>query len=261
MKILRRFRYYFLEENNFRKYTLYAIGEVILIVIGILIALQLNNLNEGKIYREREGIYLSEYLNDLSVCKNDLQRTINRTNVHYTYADTLLKLIHSRKSDVDLTEVSKHLINCYHWSTFEGSDGTVTEILNGGNLHLIRNSEIRSSIASWDFSMKDMKSFEVVLKELVQDYYSFLLDYLDIEVADHPDYDPMTDLNRDTLFIYYTQTITQPKWIHLFSQLRFINMVNDIRGRQKHLNGIYLKKEKEIDSLIETVRLELQDFN
>ena len=105
MKILRRFRFYFLEENKFRKYALYAIGEVILIVIGILIALQLNNLNENKIDRERERIYLEEYLNDLVICKTDLQRTIKRTNENYISIDNLLNAIQNEELDFDRANV------------------------------------------------------------------------------------------------------------------------------------------------------------
>ncbi|MET6991789.1 hypothetical protein ABXZ36_14155 [Sediminicola arcticus] len=46
IKLFRRIRQNLLTENKFNKYLLYAIGEIVLVVIGILIALQINNLNE-----------------------------------------------------------------------------------------------------------------------------------------------------------------------------------------------------------------------
>ena len=46
IKFFRKIRQKLLTENKFSKYLLYAIGEIMLVVIGILIALQLNNLNE-----------------------------------------------------------------------------------------------------------------------------------------------------------------------------------------------------------------------
>ena len=48
-----------LTENKFSKYLLYAIGEIVLVVIGILIALQVNNLNEVEKVKDKEVIYLN----------------------------------------------------------------------------------------------------------------------------------------------------------------------------------------------------------
>lgn len=48
IKFFRNIRQHLLSENTFSTYLLYAIGEIILVVIGILIALQINNWNEGR---------------------------------------------------------------------------------------------------------------------------------------------------------------------------------------------------------------------
>ena len=48
LKFFRRIRQQLLTQNKLSKYLLYAIGEIILVVIGILIALQINNWNEGR---------------------------------------------------------------------------------------------------------------------------------------------------------------------------------------------------------------------
>ncbi len=48
IKFFRKIRQQLLTENRFTKYSLYAIGEVFLVVIGILIALQINNWNESR---------------------------------------------------------------------------------------------------------------------------------------------------------------------------------------------------------------------
>lgn len=47
IKFFRKIRQRMFTENKFGKYLIYAIGEIILVVIGILIALQINNWNEG----------------------------------------------------------------------------------------------------------------------------------------------------------------------------------------------------------------------
>ena len=55
-----------LTENKFSKYLLYAIGEVILVVIGILIALQINNWNEKRTEAKKAKDYLYEFQKDLA---------------------------------------------------------------------------------------------------------------------------------------------------------------------------------------------------
>lgn len=60
-RFLRRLRQKLIEEDKIRKYTLYAIGEVVLVVIGILIALQINNWNDRKKQHQTD----IEFLNNL----------------------------------------------------------------------------------------------------------------------------------------------------------------------------------------------------
>ena len=61
IKFFRRIRQQLLTENNLAKYLLYAIGEIILVVIGILIALQINNWNTSKIESKNKEIDLYQF--------------------------------------------------------------------------------------------------------------------------------------------------------------------------------------------------------
>ena len=69
IKFFRHIRQKLLSENKFYKYLLYAIGEIVLVVIGILIALSINNWNELKKERQLEVNTLKEirnsFINDL----------------------------------------------------------------------------------------------------------------------------------------------------------------------------------------------------
>jgi hypothetical protein len=47
------------------KYTKYAIGEIVLVVIGILIALQINNWNEKRVIKENINLYLGNLIQDM----------------------------------------------------------------------------------------------------------------------------------------------------------------------------------------------------
>ncbi|WNH13212.1 DUF6090 family protein [Thalassobellus suaedae] len=70
IKFFRKIRQKMLTENKFSKYLLYAIGEIVLVVIGILIALQINNWNEKQKLAEKTQEYYGQLLDDL---KSDIK--------------------------------------------------------------------------------------------------------------------------------------------------------------------------------------------
>lgn len=65
LRFFRQIRQRLLTENRFSKYLLYAIGEIALVVIGILIALQINNWNEGRKYQLQEKEILKELVKNI----------------------------------------------------------------------------------------------------------------------------------------------------------------------------------------------------
>jgi len=73
IKFFRKIRQRLLTENKFSKYLLYAIGEVVLVVIGILIALSLNNNSENKKLVVQEIKILKEIKSELSVAIKDVK--------------------------------------------------------------------------------------------------------------------------------------------------------------------------------------------
>jgi sensor domain CHASE-containing protein len=67
IKFFRRIRQQLLTENKFSKYLLYAVGEIVLVVIGILIALNINDRNEQRITEEKERFALEEIQSDIEL--------------------------------------------------------------------------------------------------------------------------------------------------------------------------------------------------
>ena len=66
IKFFRNIRQNLLNEGKTTKYLKYAIGEIVLVVIGILIALQINNWNINRLNIEKENRYLNEIKNNLN---------------------------------------------------------------------------------------------------------------------------------------------------------------------------------------------------
>ena len=76
IKFFRRIRQNLLSEGKTGKYLKYAIGEVLLVVIGILIALQINNSNELRKANEEEAILLSDLKEDFIATRLNFLETI-----------------------------------------------------------------------------------------------------------------------------------------------------------------------------------------
>ena len=65
IKFFRKIRQHLLMQNKTGKYFKYAIGEIVLVVIGILIALQINNWNENRLKNKSVKTYLNNLIQDL----------------------------------------------------------------------------------------------------------------------------------------------------------------------------------------------------
>ncbi len=80
LHFFRKIRWRLAQDNQFFKYSKYAIGEIVLVVIGILIALQINNWNEERKERKQERKILNELLTSLEQNYNMmLSDSINRS--------------------------------------------------------------------------------------------------------------------------------------------------------------------------------------
>ena len=88
-----------MENRKTGKYYKYAIGEIILVVIGILIALQINNWNEGNKAKEKEREVLLEIVSDLEYSLNDLDKVVNTQN------NNLTKNINSLKNLINVLQI------------------------------------------------------------------------------------------------------------------------------------------------------------
>ena len=98
IKFFRKIRQRLLSENKFSKYLLYAIGEVVLVVIGILIALNLNTNSENKKLVVQEIKILKEIKNELFVALNDVKEDIEGYKRNLTSAKIIYNSILHKES-------------------------------------------------------------------------------------------------------------------------------------------------------------------
>jgi len=145
-----------IKENKVSKYLLYAIGEIILVVIGILIALQINNTNELEKQRSKELHYLENIKTDLYLNIDGLNSFIATRTKAIESANIVLEHFEG-KPLTDLSSFNEHTFNIYTSRMFFQNNNTFQELLNSGNLALISNDSIKTILLNMELLSKKMK--------------------------------------------------------------------------------------------------------
>ena len=102
IKFFRKIRYGLMEKNKTGKYLKYAIGEIVLVVVGILIALSINNWNSKQIERREEITSYKNIKRQLKDDKNAISGIINYNNLYYKqyeYANQIIEQNEQSKID------------------------------------------------------------------------------------------------------------------------------------------------------------------
>ncbi len=149
-----------IKENKVSKYILYAIGEIILVVIGILIALSINNWNENEKSRVSEKLLLINLKEEFNFNLNQLKQTKNRID---NSTDQLVKLINlfGTKTDTISIDYLNELINDGLWGpTLDSNQDVFNSIYDNGKMDLVSNPELRRMLLSWGSQVKDFELAE-----------------------------------------------------------------------------------------------------
>ena len=156
IKFFRKIRQTMIKENKVSKYVLYAIGEIILVVIGILIALQINNNNEIRKAREKELHYLSNIKSDLNLNIKEIESYIITRSTQIESANKAIEYFEG-KPLTNLDDFNKDIVNIYTWRKFYQINNTFQELTNSGNLALISNDSIKNTLLNLESLYKKLK--------------------------------------------------------------------------------------------------------
>ena len=160
IKFFRKIRYDLMETGKTGKYFKYAIGEIILVVIGILIALSINNWNENRKETNYEQKILKELKSDFSYNKSELNRNIIKATSLAHNSDSLLVLFNLPKDEVDPSIFFNYWRKLGGYSTYNPSNGALNNLISSGNLNIIKNDSLRKHLARWSGILEDVKEDE-----------------------------------------------------------------------------------------------------
>ena len=165
IKFFRKIRQKLLQENRVSKYLIYALGEIVLVVIGILIALQINNWNEDK-----KALQLEKEI--YAVIKSDLKSDISNIESFLEYYDSVRKplfisFLNEKLTLEDVTENPELLKGFIGWPDIKINNRGYELFKNQPNSAII-DQDLAKHIAK--FYNKHLNEIEVAEQELAQEF-------------------------------------------------------------------------------------------
>jgi hypothetical protein len=178
IKFFRKIRQNLLLKNKTGKYFKYAIGEIILVVIGILIALSINNWNDEKTNHKKGINYLKSLRSEMHNNLQELNKEEKRILDVIKYKEALINVMNSNEaidsiSDKTIYNLYQESFNIPLLTTIETS--AVNEIISSGGLQYIKNDSIRKLVASWDTKSSFIKWQENNLNETFKNIYDLMV--------------------------------------------------------------------------------------
>ena len=181
IKFFRKIRFDLMEKNKTGKpawpagrYFKYAIGEIVLVVIGILIALQINNWNQQRIQNESEQLAIKNLKQDFEYNYRTLDSILTETKENIESQFLILNNTGNKRGTITKVEFNNALNDLADINEFYPRNGYLDDLINSGNLGILKNQELRNKLSSWNPVFNYIKTREKEL-ETARDRVSVMI--------------------------------------------------------------------------------------
>jgi len=217
IKFFRKIRQNLLMENKTGKYFKYAIGEIILVVIGILIALQINNWNNNRIEQNEEKEVISKLHADFKVNKKVLKDFLIEVNNQMNAQITLMNLVGASKE-----ELYKHNLDSIFYISFGATemafaDNTIKNIVQSGKLNILKNEKITDLLYKWNALSEIRKTRVTKLDNWTNDkFIPYLIPKISFKQMDMTSNYPWSGISK-----------VKPDYYPVFQEVTFENYLDN----------------------------------
>lgn len=156
MHIFNKIRKSLLDNSKYARYLKYALGEIILIVIGVLLAVAINGKISKSNQRKLEKQLLINISDELVSNIDQLKRAIESHEEGSRAGTAILSMIRERPETFEIPYLdSLMLLMDYNWS-YDPAMGSIKSTIESGGVNLIREDSIRAYILSFEDRVKDV---------------------------------------------------------------------------------------------------------
>jgi len=163
-----------MEQNKTGKYLKYAIGEIVLVVIGILIALAINNWNEKTKHRAEEARLLDKVAIDLISDINQLEDHINQAKNRQTKVDSIFTILYKDYNSDPIKFLKLNFEAISIENHFEVNSSTFDESQAAGSIKFIQNDSLREDIFNYYRITKRNYDDENTVQSIYRDIYPIM---------------------------------------------------------------------------------------
>jgi hypothetical protein len=169
IKLFRNIRKNLLNEGKTTKYFKYAIGEIVLVVIGILIALQINTWNEDRKTRQSEQLILNNLKSEMLANKEKLAFVLQSHQLGYNNGKLMLGLFNTDISNVPVARLDSLMYTIEEAQTFDASDGFLKSLIASGKIDDIQNATLKGLLTSFEGLVIDATQEVPSFQKMVHD--------------------------------------------------------------------------------------------
>ena len=162
IKFFRKIRQNLLMENKTSKYFKYAIGEIVLVVIGILIALQINNWNEHQKAIKKEQEIIISLKQEITQNITKLKKTLQLNERFLKQADSLISFLANDFNDLQISKIATAFN--YNPSTFDIPE--LERIIAANSDVLIERKDLITDLRILKSNFNEIKVSQVYLDDL-----------------------------------------------------------------------------------------------
>lgn len=174
ISFFRKLRRTMLGENRFAKYLLYAVGEIVLVVIGILIALQINTWKSEKLERNLEQNLISrlhvEFSENLTILKERIQEV---ETIHASSLE-IINIIEKEELPSDRT-LDSLLYYTIEYFAFIPNSNTISEITQTGKISILQDQHLKNKILEWTRQLNSHNDTYKLFEHWIEEEYIIYL--------------------------------------------------------------------------------------
>lgn len=167
----RKIRYKLMENNKLGKYLKYAIGEIVLVMVGILLALQVSNWNQQRIAGHKEELLLSALHEEFVQNKAQLEEVVSFHRKSLNATENLMALFPIDPATINLDTLRSTMKFWAFRYTFNPSQGVVRSLVNTSSFELISDLELRALLVSWEDVLADYQEEEILAAKNVNEKF------------------------------------------------------------------------------------------
>jgi hypothetical protein len=149
-------------QSQFKEYVLYALGEILLVVFGILIALKVNNLNEAEILRNTTRDHLVKIKTNLREDLIESERLLTFRNKHADLCNEVSKMLIENEFS-DQLKIQQAILNMIIESELNYNRSAFESLKSSGHLRYLKNNKLENLLFAYY-----LKTDQILMREIDQ---------------------------------------------------------------------------------------------